>query len=668
MIAWLQAAPAFLAAAALVLLPGLPLALLLRLRGLALLAGATAASFAFITVSSLLGPVLGLTWSALLPLGFGLLVFLTTWPIFRRLSFRPIEPVLRSLGWPVLALLVSAVLIGSLVRAGLGSPETISQSYDNVFHLNLIQFILDGGDASPVHMTLAVPDRPFNFYPNTWHSTAALVSQLAGVSANVATSAMIVVTTCLVWPIAILFFAAPLLGPTRQPRHLFTIAVLASGFSAFPYLLLRWGVLYPNLLSTALIPIALGFLHAALRRRYFGLEIGGVAAWVALFGSLSAGIAAHPNAMFGFAAIAVPLALATLPAFVRAAPNAWSRAARVSMVIVPFVVIFVLWGKLSTSDNTRVFESGVVTAFISGVTNAPLLDSRAWFATVLVLSGVIVALTTRGLRWLAPSYAVVIGLYTIASGTTGPLRTMITGLWYNDANRLASLTVIVAVPLAALALARLTDVVAASGRPGVSIATGPVILPPKDAAPTPSTTTLSRAWSPGTSTGLIIALVLIAAAFGMRGASITQISGQINDLHRLDEESWLLSTNEIELMEKADAVLPKDAVIAGNPWNGSAFALTYAHREVLFPHLGGDYGEDAAVVARELKDATPAACAAAERLGVGYVMDLGDLYTIGGSSKRELDYPGLTDVAGSPALTPILSEGDAVLYRLDGCG
>lgn len=667
MIAWLQAAPAFLAAAALVLLPGLPLALLLRLRGLALLAGATAASFALITLSSLLGPALGLAWNALLPLGLGLLVFLVTWPLFRRLSFRPAEPVLRSLGWPVLALLVAAVLIGSLVRAGLGSPETISQSYDNVFHLNLVQFILDSSDASPVHMTMAVPDRTFNFYPNTWHATAALVSQIAGVSPIVATSAMIVVTTCLVWPIAILFFTAPLLGPTRQPRHLFAIAVVASGFSAFPYLLLRWGVLYPNLLSTALIPIALGFLHAALRRRYFGPQIGGVSAWVALIGALGAGVAAHPNAMFGFAAIAVPLTLATLPAFVRAAPNAWARAARVALVVVPFGVIFLLWGKLSTSDNTRDFESGVATAFISAATNAPLLDSRAWFATVLVVSGVIVALTTKGIRWLAASYAVVIGLYTIASGTTGAFRTMVTGLWYNDANRLASLTVIVAVPLAALALGRLTDVVAASGRPGVSVATGPVIVPPEGAASTPSTTSLSRMWSPGASTGLIIALVIVAAAFGMRGASITQISGQINDLHRLDEDSWLLSTNEIELMEKADRVLPEDAVIAGNPWNGSALALTYAHRDVVFPHLGGDYGNDAAVIARELKDATPAACAAAERLGVNYVLDLGDLYAVGGSAKRELDYPGLTDVAASPALTPILSEGDAVLYRLDGC-
>lgn len=664
--AWLHAAPAFLAAAALVLLPGLPLALALRLRGLALLAGAVAASFALITLSSLAGPLVGLGWSPLLPFGLGVAAFLVCWPFLRRLEFRASQPVLGSLGWPVLAVLVAAVLIGTLVRAGLGTPDTVSQSYDNVFHLNLIQFILDGNDASPLHMTLAAPERAVSFYPNTWHATAALVSQMSGVGVNIATSAMIVVTTCIVWPIAIMFFTAPLMAPTSRPRHLFTIAVLAGGFSSFPYLLLRWGVLYPNLLSTALIPIALGFFHAALRRRYFGTEVGGVAAWVALAGSLGAGVAAHPNAMFGFAAIALPLAIACLPGFVRAASSTWGKTARILMVALPFAVIVFLWVRLSTSDNTRVFESGPVRALSSALTNAPLLDARAWFATVLVVAGIIVAFTTRGVRWLVFSYATVVVLYTIASGTRGEFRTLVTGLWYNDANRLASLIVIVTVPLAALALGRLTDIIASTARPGSDVPTGPIILPNTAGSDSDSLPGRVRSWFPGKSTSLVIILVLLATAFGMRGASLNQIVNEINDLHRLDEHSWLLSTNEIALMEEADKILPKDAVIAGNPWNGSGLAYTYAHRDVVFPHLGGEYGEDAEVVARELKDATPAACAAAERLGVDYVLDLGELYSVG-RAKRELNYPGLTDVAGSPALTPILSEGDAVLYRVDGC-
>ena len=645
MMVWLQAVPVYLAAAAIIFLPGLPLALALRLRGVTLLAGSLAASFAFITASSLAGSLLGLGWSALLPVGFGILTFAVAAPFLRRLSFRPSRALLPSLGWPLLAVGLSAVLLGSLIRSGLGVPDALSQSYDNVFHLNLVQFILDGGDASPLHMTLANPEATTSFYPNTWHATAALVVQLTGSSVELATGAMIILVSCVVWPVAILFFAAQIVGD--RPRHLFTIAVIASGFSAFPYLLLRWGVLYPNLLSTALIPIALGFLHAALRRRRFGSEISGVAAWLALAGSLGAGVAAHPNAMFGFAALGLPLAVAALPTFVRAATGLAQKLFRVALVAVPFAVIAFFWVRLSTADNGRVFEQDIPLAFVSALTNAPLLDTKAWFVTILVLGGVAVAAVTRGDRWLIASYAIAVALYTVSSGMEGPVRTMITGLWYNDAHRLAALLVIPAVVLAALALGRMTDLIAAgTNAPEIHA------FAPKQ-----------RKWI----ASALISVLLLSTAFGLRGMSLTMVVNQIRDLHALNEDSWLISTNEIELMEEAEKILPEDALIAGNPWNGSALAYTFAQRDVVFPHLGGTYSPEALVLAKELKEGTPEACAAANDLGVTHVLDMGKLYSVRGSAQRQLDYPGLTDVAGSPVLTPLLTEGDATLYELTGC-
>lgn len=643
---WLQAAPAYFSTALLIVFLGLPLALALRLRGVALLAASIAGSFASITVSSIVSPWLGLNWSIAQPIATSLILSALIYPLSRRFVLNPSIGLFASLVRPGIAIFIGAVLVGTLLRAGLGAPDAISQSYDNVFHLNLVQFILDEQDASPMHMTLASPESTNLFYPNTWHATVALVVQLTGASVELATGALVFATSCLVWPIAILFFAAPLVG--RETRHFAAVTIVASGFTAFPYMLIAWGVLYPNLLSTALIPIAIGFLYSALRPNRSPESAAPFAAWIGLAGALLASAAAHPNALFGFAALGFPLAAASLRSFLRAAPTAWSKTVRAVGVLLPFATIAVLWTRLSTGDNGREFELNPLKAATSALTNSPLLDQRAWFLTVLVLGGVGICLFLRTERWLIVSYAAAIALYTVSSGLSGPVRTAITGLWYNDAHRLAALIPIVAVPLAAILLARVTDLISA-GAQNVELRTN---LAPQ----------ARRLLA-----GAMIVAVLVAGAFGMRGGNMNAMVGMLHELHTFDDSSRLISTNETALMEEAKNILPPDAVIAGNPWNGSALAYTFADRNVVFPHMGGAYSDDALQIAKDLKDGTPEACAAANRLGVTHVLDMGELYTVQGKAKRHLDYPGLTDVAGSPVLTPLLSEGDATLYELSGC-
>lgn len=643
---WVEAAPTYFVAVALVVLLGAPLALALRLRGIAMITATIAGSFAIITVSSAIAPLIGLEWSILVPIVTSLVTAAVVHAFVRPLTVKPSLGVFAALTQPLIVLSIAAILIGTLVRSGLGAPDAISQSYDNVFHLNLVQFILDSKDASPLHMTLASPGATSLFYPNTWHATAALVVQLTGASVELATGALIFVTSCIVWPAAILFFATPIVG--GKLRHLVATAIVASGFTAFPYMLLSWGVLYPNLLSTALLPASLGFLFAVLRPAHTNPAITPVSAWVGLAGTLMASAAAHPNALFGFGALGLPLVIALLPGFVRSSNNLWWRIVRSSAVLLPFAIIGLLWTKLGTTDNGREFELNPLTALLSALTNAPLLDQRSWFLTILVLGGALTCFFLRQNRWLVASYSVALLLYVVSSGFTGPVRTAITGLWYNDAHRLAALIPVVAVPLAATLLARFADFIAAGARTfeGLGQISG----------------TKRAAFA-----NIMIALLLISVAFGLRGSSMNTMVEKLHSLHTLDSDSRLISTNEIKLMEEAKDILPPDAVIAGNPWNGSALAYLFADRAVVFPHLGGSYGKDALEIAAELKSGSPEACAAANRLGVTHVLDMGDLYQTGGGANRHLDYPGLTDVAGSPVLTPVLNEGDAVLYKLTGC-
>ena len=50
-----------------------------------------------------------------------------------------------------------------------------------------------------------------------------------------------------------------------------------------------------------------------------------------------------------------------------------------------------------------------------------------------------------------------------------------------------------------------------------------------------------------------------------------------------------INPDELQLFEDVAELTPEDAVIAGNPWNGSALAYAFTGRRVLFPHVGGAY-------------------------------------------------------------------------------
>jgi hypothetical protein len=136
---------------------------------------------------------------------------------------------------------------------------------------------------------------------------------------------------------------------------------------------------------------------------------------------------------------------------------------------------------------------------------------------------------------------------------------------------------------------------------------------------------------------------------------------------RLDALSGSVNPDELELFGDVDRLVPQDAVIAGNPWNGSALVYAYTGRRALFPHVGGAYTPAHRAVAEGLADATPEACAAARELGVTHVIDSDDRMLFVGDARAEL-YPGLTDLPRDPeGLTLVAERGDARLYEVTGC-
>lgn len=631
---WISAVPAIVSGIAILLLLGLPTAWALRFRGLTLLAASLAASLAIISLTSFVTPVFGIRWGVVPVIGVALLLGLIALFLRRWLPVR--SPGAPRHQWSTTlatagGLLLSAALICRELMRAIGAPANVSQTYDGVFHLNAVAQILSTGDASPLHMNLANPAQEVGFYPTAWHATVALVAQISGAAIPTATNALVLVVAAGVWPLAILFFTRPF--HSGRASSIVLTAALAAIFTAFPYLLIAWGVLYPNFLSTAFIPLALGFLYRAVRRvPSDGSPLPSL--WIAVAGATGAAALAHPNALLGIGALSLPLlaAVARDISHLALTPRQlWWRRAGLGLA---FLTVLAIWFTLTTSES-RSYESSFLRGILSGVTNAPLVDAKAWLLTALVLLGIGIALWKRNNRWLIASYLLTVLLFAVTIGLTGPVRDFLTGGWYNDAARIAALLPIAAIPLAVIA--------------------GSWILEH------------TVAWKRGPAVVSTIIFVGLVVALG-RAGSIPAQSGWIHSLYSMNDDSPLLSPDETQLLSRLSQEVPEGSLIAGDPWTGTAFAFSVGDRAVLFPHLKGSFGREADQLASDFQALEPSqACALTQDLGVEYILDFGGpVYDTGNQKARE-KFAGLREVSGSPVLVKVDSEGDAFLYRVE-CG
>lgn len=646
MATWLGALPALGAAVMLSIAPGLLIALALRLRGFVVLPVSLAGSYAASGLASLIGPVIGMAWSPALPFAVALplaLVLLAGWRWYRPASRWTLTQHARSWVVPLIALAIGLLATGLVTRQGLIGPDAFAQNYDGLFHLNAVQYILDTGSASPFDMKMT--SDAVQLYPTLWHGTVANIVQLSGASIALATNALILTVNALVWPAAAISLSRSLFGTGAN----ITLAagVLAASFSAFPYLLAPWGSLFPNLLAIALLPV---FLAAGISALGLGKGPRGAAhafrSAVVAFGALGAVTLAHPNVFFTAGLMLAPAIIVAAVRFWRGRPSLAASAMAVTALVTGTAVFTFAWSRSGTSDNKAEFDrGGLLGSFVDATTNATFMNHHAWAVTLLVALGIVLAFLRRRNGWWLCSYLVTVGLYTVAAGLpNSPLREQITGIWYNDAWRIAGFLPVGALPFAALGLGTLLSLVQ---RGVLSL----------------------RIANRGRRRGALVLATAALCAFGLagtQGVSIQQATEAARWVHDINNSQPAVDPDEAALLDQLDSLVPPDALIAGNPANGSSLAYALSHRAVLFPHFEGNSDPDAWVLAEHMKEGGAEVCAAANRLGVDFLLDFGSQF-VPAPEYRVVKYPGLTDVAGSPILTEVAAVGDARLYALTGC-
>lgn len=608
-------------------------------RRLRILALAPVVSIAILAVAAIAAPLVRLSWS-IVPIAIVTIVAAAAAYALRRW----VGPESgdrtpgRTLLWGGLSLVVAGVVIALQLAWVFGGPAHISQTFDAIVHLNTVAFAVDTGDASAFHIGLT---SDIGFYPNGWHTVAALAAQVTGAAVPVAVNAANIALAAVAWPLSVVALSTALLK--ERTAVVVSAAALSTGFGAFPLLLMFFGVLYPNAMGYAVLPGGVAVVVHLLRTT--GLAARARAAVLLLVAAAGVGLA-HPNAFLSMAALGAGVAVVELIGRAVRHPSRRRWLSTTAILLALFVVLGVLWRVMRTNAEMSIWAPWQTTARAVG--EALLLSPGGYTITltvsVMTAAGVIAIVRRPRLLVVAAPMAVATVLFVVASGTAAgnALREFLTNPWYNDSYRLAALLPAAGIPVAVLGAVTIADAVAR---------------------------VLARARA-GRVLRIAVAAVGVLAVFSVGvSPNILRTAADARGAYALDATSPLLTSDEESLLERLPETTPADAVIAGSPWTGASLAYAIGDRQVLRKHVFGSIGPDEEYLDNRLSaiDSDPRVCEVVDSLGVDYVLDFG-AQNVWNNPGVGLERQGLYNLAPSEHLVLVDSEGpSARLFKIEGC-
>jgi len=715
---WVPALAPALVAAVLLVVPGLIVNLGLGARGFDALGLAPLTSLGVLAIATLLVPVVVGRWSLAAVLVS--LVLLAVVAVLGRITiawwtarkgserpelsipggwravvgFRPSVrwwmPRRRTIWW-----LASAGLAAALVAAnfmvGVRDPGRPSQTIDAGFHYNAVLSIISSGFPDGGHVGAASGAAATAWYPPLWHDLTALASSLTGVNVVIGANAVGWAIGGVVWPLSMVWLASRVLPHARLLTSL-SVGLACGTITLFPYIMLSFGVLWPNVLSLAALPAAIALMlmvmhlmprspnaqddinssgvaadgatldeieAVAVRR---GLDVGpGLSWWTVLFVGLVGGVGmffAHPGALFALGMWAIVGAVMLSARLVVRSRARGPRQLRRSLLLLllGWSVVLGLWAAMSLVPGLNAVRDfnwpelmTMNQAMGQALTLSTVITKAHWALGAATLWGFYRLLKVPRLRWLLVSHVFLVFLYMLAAGSPGWLARELTGFWFNDAQRVASLLPVTAVPLAALGITSAADML------------GRLV------ARTYSDV-LGRQLTPRRALGIAALGMLVVAVAIPPNHGIGQGAAVLQDRYRNVNFSHLMVTaDEQVLYEKLATQIPAGEKVLGSPFTGAQFSAIWSGHGVVIPHTSSNPTPDVRLVSVRFKSFTtdPTVCAAVKRLKVGAVVD--DFDRFQANDDRQASYSGLVDLRGTPGLTPIGYGASVVIYRVADC-
>jgi hypothetical protein len=657
---WLPILPQILLAASLLLAPGLAVSLALRFRPFEALSLAPALSVGILVVSSTLTPFVGVRFG---PVPVAVVTVLVAgagyWVSRHRCAQASAFAGGRSGVWtrvaPYAAAAVACALIGWRAAQVMGSPESFSQTYDAIFHLNSVRFGLDTGQASSLTIGAMTGG---GFYPAGWNAVAMYVAIVTGADVPLAVNITSIVVSSVFWPLSCLLMTTWVTG--RRPAAVIAVGIACASLGAFPLLMMDFGVLYPNLLAISVLPASVA-LAVRITGSLAARQRPGLPAALALLLSIAGLVVSHPTTFMAWLVWTLPMIASCL---YKLAPGLWKdreanrrryrlHVAAAGGYCLSFLLLWIFlrppeeasfWGPYHTVPQA-VGEALLV---------SPMGLAPAWLVAPLALLGLWACFRMpQRHAWIAAVFVIFAGLFVVVSGfPISPLRNFLTGVWYNDSYRLAALLPVVAVLLVAVGVSWTQAQIVARRRTTAGRLFGNAIPggPPRNFR--------LRAFAGFT------ALSAAAIVLGQQGG-LQQEVAQASTQYSISDDSPLVSPDELAVIRRLERTVPAGATLLGNPYTGAALSYALGDRKAAQLHILSYVSPELREIYDDLGvvSSDPEVCAAVKDENAYYALDFGPREVHGGDHTPQ----GLKNLDRNPGVELIDSQGEAKLYRITAC-
>lgn len=580
----------------------------------------------------------------------------------------------------VLALYVAIGLIvcGYIFVKSLDTPESFYCRFDNQTHDNLVRHFIDSGDWSALHHTsgaLSLGRTP-TYYPSAWHGLAALAFSMTGLDLAIIFNALNALLAGVVYPVSS-FALMTVLFPRRH-SVVIAGAVTTMAFACLPWVLLLKGQLLANLISFSLAPAACAliahYVQNSPSRHWRGLLCWSLAL-VAFFWI------AHPNGLFTVLVFVAPLVI-------RKAADALHESRCLSAVsplrkrwvvwALGVAVCYILWQLMLYAPPLQQVVLYNNTANLNLTWSEGLYAAAAfslypdqppqWLLFAACVIGAVL-LVRKGRGWLALPGAYMLLVYAACRCTEASytLRTFLAGFWYSDPYRVLCCAELFLVPVAAVGLAGIAQII-------VQLAKGPR----HNAALALTLVVFSV-------TNFFPCFIYSAPTEVPDGAEPPRFTpGQgtaIGYMHRLITEGYdmgeeqIYSAEEEAFVRRVMDIVPEDALVVNQPHDGSVFAYGLNGLNTYYRHIDtGDEAGPSPIIRERLADiATDAEVAEAVReADAQYVLQLDHdahldegVWLLQTNEEAKANYAGIDAIDDdTPGFEVVLEEGDMRLYRI----
>ena len=571
---------------------------------------------------------------------------------------------------------VVGLMIGLLVFVkNLDGPLSFMEDWDQVHHLNGTRAFAESQEFSFIHNSLNTVDEltretPFargGFYPSGWQVICSLLVQTNGIPPTMAINVSNYLFSSLVAPLGFALFLSLVFN--CEEKIMFAGSLACVSFAAFPWLLTRWGPVFPNLAAFAALPsVSAIFLRTYYAENRISRKITGYLFF--LFGLIGL-LLLQPNGAFAAAVMvgsfivqeALRGELENRLGFSIGGSRVFAGSLIALFAILWFGAFKLPFMRGVVEFNWPSYQSplqGIINFITIGYVGGFFEASSAQFLLAsFVLIGASNAIKESKYRWLLQTYLYWGIVLIVASSTEGIIKHLLGGFWYTDHCRIAAATAIAGVPLASLGIAK--------AFPLFEKLYSKVLY--KDNAP---------------NSALIGAALYVVLVFfpnyHVPGYYEAQTGfGTLYESLRINYAfgPGMIDPEESAFLEEVSSIVPDGAIVANNPYDGSIFAYGEYDIHVLYRSnavYGGDSESQSSMIVREgiseyavdesVRDAV-------EKLGVEYVLLLKvdseplNYYSSVLGDGTEL-WPSLYEIdEDTPGFTLILEDGEMRLYRLD---